>query len=140
MSGPAISRLAAAGAFEVGSPERYVGTVHVARILRAADDSVRAYEVCFAAGGRTVWHAHAREQFLVTLVGGCVVQCVDAPARRLGPGECFRVPAGVQHWHGALPGRAASHLALNAHGPTEWGRPVSDAEFSAAVGLLRLSE
>ena len=80
MSGPAISRLAAAGAFELGSPERYVGTVHVARILRAADDSVRAYEVCFAAGGRTVWHTHAGEQFLVTLGGRCVVQCVDAPA------------------------------------------------------------
>jgi quercetin dioxygenase-like cupin family protein len=136
MSGPAISRFAAAEAFELGSPERYVGTVHLARILRAADDSVRAYEVCFAAGGRSVWHAHAGEQFLVILGGRCVVQCVGAPARHLGPADCFRVPAGVQHWHGALPAGPAAHLALNAHGPTEWGRPVSDAEFSAAVGAL----
>jgi quercetin dioxygenase-like cupin family protein len=126
----------AATAFEPGSPERYSGTVHVARILRAADDTVRAYEVCFAAGGRTVWHAHAGEQFLITIGGRCVVQCADAPARHLGPGDCFRVPAGVQHWHGALPGGAAAHLVLNAHGPTVWGRPVSDAEFSAAAGAL----
>jgi 4-carboxymuconolactone decarboxylase len=136
VSGPAFCRLAGASAFELGSPERYVGKVHVARILRAADDTVRAYEVCFAASGRTVWHAHAGEQFLVGVGGRCVVQCVDAPPRYLGPGDCFRVPAGVRHWHGAPPDGPAAHLALNAHGPTEWGRPVSDAEFSAALGAL----
>ncbi len=135
-SGPAMARLAAPTAFELGRPERYAGTVHVARILRAADDTVRAYEVCFAAGGRTVWHAHAGEQFLVGLGGSCVVQCMDAPPRHLGPGDSFRVPAGLRHWHGALPGGPAAHLALNSHGPTEWGHPVSEAEFSAAVGVL----
>jgi quercetin dioxygenase-like cupin family protein len=129
-------QLAAATAFELGSAERYTGIVHVARILRAADDTVRAYEVCFEAGARTVWHAHTGEQFLVTLSGRCVVQCVDASAHHLGPGDCFRVAAGVRHWHGALPGGAATQLALNAHGPTEWGRPVSDTEFSVAVRML----
>jgi quercetin dioxygenase-like cupin family protein len=133
MSEPAAPRLAAAAAFEAGSPERYTGSVKVARVLRAGDDSVRAYEVCFAPASRTVWHAHSGEQLLVTLRGRCVVQFADAPARHLAPGEAVRVPAGVRHWHGALPEGAASHLALNAHGPTDWGRPVSDAEFSIAV-------
>jgi quercetin dioxygenase-like cupin family protein len=133
---PARPRLTAAAAFEAGSPERYTGNVNVARILRADDDSVRAYEVCFAPGGRTVWHVHAGEQLLVILSGDCVVQCAGAPARHLAPGDSFRVPAGVQHWHGALPTSPASHLALNAHGPTDWGRPVSDAEFSVAAQVM----
>lgn len=135
MSEPAASRLAPAAAFEPGSPERYTGSVSVARVLRADDDSVRAYEVCFAPGSRTVWHAHSGEQLLVILSGRCVVQCADGPAQHLGPGDSLRVPAGKRHWHGALPEGPASHLALNAHGPTDWGPPVSDAEFRIARGV-----
>ena len=136
MSEPATPRLAAAAAFEAGSPERYTGSVILARVLRASDDSVRVYEVCFAPASRTVWHAHAGEQLLVILSGHCVVQCGEAPARHLAPGEGMRVPAGVRHWHGALATGPASHLALNAHGPTDWGRPVSDAEFGVAVRVM----
>ncbi len=136
MTEPAAPRLASAAAFEAGKPERYTGRVDVARVLRAGDDSVRVYEVCFAPGSRTVWHTHAGEQLLVILSGRCVVQCVDAPARDLAPGGTIRVPPGVQHWHGAFPVGPASHLALNANGPTDWGRPVSDAEFSVAVHLM----
>jgi len=133
MSEPGAPRLAPAAAFEPGSPERYTGNVNVARILRAGDDSLRAYEVCFAPGSRTVWHAHSGEQLLVILSGHCVVQCADSAAQQLAPGDSLRVPAGMRHWHGALPDGPASHLALNAHGPTDWGRPVSDAEFRMAM-------
>jgi 4-carboxymuconolactone decarboxylase len=130
---PATPRLADAAAFESGRPERYTGNVGIARVLRARDDSVRAYEVYFAAGARTVWHVHAGDQLLITLSGTCVVECGDAPARFLAPGDSIRVPAGVRHWHGTIPATPASHLALNVHGPTDWGRPVSDAEYLAAV-------
>ena len=133
MTEPAAPRLAEPVAFESGRPERYTGTVNIARVLRALDDSVRAYEVCFAAGARTVWHVHGGDQLLVVLSGTCVVQCGDAPARSLAPGDSIRVPAGVRHWHGAFPAIPASHLALNVHGPTDWGRPVSDAEYLAAL-------
>lgn len=105
----------------------------MARILRSDDDTVRVYEVCFAAASRTVWHIHAGEQQLVGLSGVCVVQWGNAPARHLAPGDSVRVPAGVRHWHGSLAAGPASHLALNMHGPTEWGLPVSDAEFAAAL-------
>jgi 4-carboxymuconolactone decarboxylase len=131
---PAPPRLASAAALEAGDPHRYTGSVRVARVLRAGDDTVRVYEVCFAPGSRTVWHAHTGEQMLVALSGHCVVQIAGAPARRLGPGDSIRVPGGARHWHGALPGGPASHLALNVHGPTEWDRPVSDAEFGEAAG------
>ena len=134
MQSTALPRLAAPGALEDGDPHRYTGTVRIARLLRAKDDSVRVYEVCFAPGSRTVWHVHSGEQMLVTLSGRCVVQIADAAAWCLGPGESVRIPGGVRHWHGAHPGGAASHVALNEHGPTEWGRAVTDAEFGEAVG------
>lgn len=118
---------------EEADPGRYTGPVRIARLLRAGDDTVRVYEVCLAPGSRTVWHVHSGEQMLVTLSGGCVVQLADGPARHLGPGEGIRIPGGVRHWHGASPEAPASHLALNQHGPTEWGRAVTDAEFHEAL-------
>jgi quercetin dioxygenase-like cupin family protein len=127
-------RLAALGTLETGDPQRYSGEVRLARLLQAGDDTVRVYEVCFAPASRTVWHVHAGEQMLVTLIGHCVVQVAGAPARHLRPGEGVRIPAGVRHWHGALPSGPASHLALNQHGPTVWETAVTDAEFSTAVG------
>lgn len=130
----APTRLAAPGALQPGDPLRYTGDVSLARLLRASDDTVRVYEVCFAAASRTVWHVHSGEQILVTLSGHCVVQIAGAPARQLVPGEGIRIPGGVRHWHGALPGGPASHLALNQHGSTDWDRAVTDAEFSAALG------
>lgn len=126
-------RLADVATFEAGRPERYTGSVGVARVLQARDDSVRAYEVCFGMGGRTVWHVHAGDQLLIGLNGTCVVECGDGLPRTLGPGDSIRVPAGVRHWHGSLPGTQASHLALNVHGPTEWDRPVTDAEYGIVL-------
>ena len=134
MQSPAPPRLTLPGALEVADSSRYTGAVRLGRLLRATDDSVRVYEVCFAPGSRTVWHVHTGEQMLVTLTGRCVVQIAGAPARHLTPGESARIPAGARHWHGALPGGPASHIAMNQHGPTEWGTAVTDAEFSTAAG------
>jgi 4-carboxymuconolactone decarboxylase len=129
-------RLASPAALEPADPNRYTGSVRLARVLRAGDDTVRAYEVCFAAESRTVWHVHAGEQMLVALSGQCLVQIADAPPRHLHPGETIRVPGGVRHWHGAMAGGPASHLALNVHGPTEWGPPVTAAEFNEAAASI----
>ena len=137
MPEPAPPRLASPAALEAGDPERYTGSVRLARLLRAGDDTVRVYEVCFAPGSRTVWHVHSGEQMLVALIGRCVVQIADAPVRQLGPGEGIRVPGGVPHWHGAPPDAPGSHLALNVHGATDWGRPVSDTEFSRAAQFMQ---
>jgi quercetin dioxygenase-like cupin family protein len=125
--------LAEARAFETGRPDRYTGAVGVARLLAAQDDSLRVYEVRFAAGARTVWHAHAGEQWLIGLVGFCVVQCAGEVARRLGPGEASHVPAGVRHWHGAEQEAGASHVVMNVVGATTWGAQVGDDEYAAAL-------
>ena len=129
-------RLAEARAFETGRPDRYTGPAAVARLLAARDDSVRVYEVRFAAGARTVWHVHSSEQWLIGLVGFCVVQCAGEAARRLGPGEANHVPAGVRHWHGAGPDTGASHLVLNVGGATAWEAALAADEYAAAVAQL----
>ncbi len=126
------ARLASASAFEAGRPERYTGPAAVARLLAARDDSVRAYEVRFAAGARTVWHVHEGEHWLVGLAGPVLLQCEGAAARWISPGEAARVPPGVRHWHGAGPEQGASHLVLNIVGGTTWDRPVNREEYARA--------
>jgi quercetin dioxygenase-like cupin family protein len=126
-------RLAEAQAFEIGRLDRYTGPVAVARVLAARDDRLRVYEVRFAPGARTVWHVHAGDQWLVGLAGTCLVQCADAMARRVGPGEATLIPAGVRHWHGAGQHSGASHLVLNVVGATTWEAPLTVEEYAAAV-------
>jgi quercetin dioxygenase-like cupin family protein len=129
-------RIAPEHLFEIGQPDRYTGSVSVARLLAASDDSFRVYEVRFAPGARTVWHTHAGGQWLIGLVGLWVVQSASEAARRLGPGEVAYVPAGVLHWHGAKGENGASHLVLNVVGATEWVEPLSAEEYAAVIATL----
>lgn len=126
-------RLAEARTFETGRPGRYTGPVAVARLVAARDDSLRAYEVRFEAGARTVWHSHAGMQWLIGLAGDWVVQCAGERIRRFGPGEATLIPAGARHWHGAGRESGASHLALNVVGATAWEAPLSAEEYAAAL-------
>ena len=126
-------RLAEAEAFEPGRVDRYTGPTAVARVLAANDDSLRVYEVRFAAGARTVWHVHAGDQWLIGLVGSCLVQCSGEAVRHLGPGEATQIPAGVRHWHGAGQQNGASHLVVNVAGATTWEAPLSPDEYAAAL-------
>jgi 4-carboxymuconolactone decarboxylase len=127
------ARLAEPKAFEIGRTERYTGAVSVARLLAARDDSLRVYEVRFAAGARTVWHAHVAAQWLIGLVGPLMVQCTGETVRRLMPGEAILIPPGMRHWHGAGRESGASHLALNEGGDTTWERPLSAEEYAEAT-------
>jgi mannose-6-phosphate isomerase-like protein (cupin superfamily) len=47
--------------------------------------------------GEFVWHDHAdTDDFFLVLKGGLTIEMPDGPVR-LGPGELFVVPRGVQH-------------------------------------------
>jgi quercetin dioxygenase-like cupin family protein len=46
----------------------------------------------------------------------------------LAEGSTLHVPAGVPHWHGALPGEGITQISLSL-GPTTWLEPVSDQDY-----------
>jgi mannose-6-phosphate isomerase-like protein (cupin superfamily) len=47
--------------------------------------------------GEFVWHSHAdTDDFFLVLAGGLVIELPDGPVR-LGPGELFVVPRGLEH-------------------------------------------
>jgi 4-carboxymuconolactone decarboxylase len=116
-----------------GEPTRYTGGVRVAPVAGSEDKTVRLYQVLFAPGARTVWHAHSGEQVLLALDGPFIVQVAGRPAQYVAEGHAARIPPGRRHWHGALPDHEACHLAVNIACTTEWFEPVSDHDYAGAA-------
>ena len=94
--------------------------------------------VSFADGARTAWHTHPYGQILHVLSGVARVQSEGGEVVDVGAGTSVRVAAGENHWHGASPGHAMVHLAIQEIGedgaPVRWGRQVSDAEYRGRAG------
>ncbi len=128
-----LPRLVAAADLVPGVPERFTGAVRVGTVVEMPGSPLSVYEVLFGAGARTVWHRHAGDQILVGLDGECFFQIEGEGRRLLPPGRSVRFPQGVRHWHGAGPEGAASHLALNQAGATEWGGEVSEADYRSTL-------
>lgn len=90
--------------------------------------------VRFSPGSRTAWHRHEKGQTLHVTEGAGIVQSGDGQAILMRPGDTVETPPDVWHWHGALPDRSMSHLALSlAGGDVEWGERVSDCAYRAAT-------
>ena len=103
-------------------PTNFVLPATTQRVLGADDgQAVRLYRVDFEEGARTYWHAHEdAPQLLYGLSGRCVVVDRGGVTLLLGPGDLVVIEAGEEHWHGAAPGGAGAHLAINLGTETRW--------------------
>jgi uncharacterized RmlC-like cupin family protein len=82
----------------------------------------------FNPGARTKWHSHEGGQVLFAETGRLRVQEKGKPAQELAQGATLHVPAGVPHWHGALPDAGITQISLS-FGTTTWMDPVSDSDY-----------
>lgn len=102
-------------------PSNFVPPGTMQRMVGADDgQAVRLYRVSFDEGARTYWHRHDDAQLLFGLSGRCVVVDREGEELALGPGDVVVIDAGEEHWHGAAPGSAGEHLAINLGGETTW--------------------
>lgn len=112
----------------------------VAAVTKIAGDGagprVSVNIIEFAPGARTAWHSHPHGQTLFVLGGRGLVQARGGERTEVGAGDVIHAPPGEEHWHGAAPGEAMTHLAIaeRRDDGTEVVppglRPVSDAEYS----------
>ena len=102
-------------------PNNFVLPATMQRLLGGEDgESVRLYRVSFEEGARTNWHTHNDSQLLFGLSGRCVVVDRDGDEQLLSPGDVVVIEPGLEHWHGAAPGGAGAHLAINVGTETTW--------------------
>jgi len=125
---------------KAANPTYFTGAVWQEPIVTTPADGptpVMALKVIFAPGGRTNWHTHPAGQTLYVLEGEGRVQLRGEPARRIGPGDVVWIEPGEEHWHGAAPERAMTHIAIQ-HvvdgAAVTWLDPVSEADYAAPAG------
>jgi quercetin dioxygenase-like cupin family protein len=104
-----------------------------ATVQRLAHDQtsvpVGVYRVTFSDGSRTNWHTHSGPQWLFIVEGRVRVQVDGSDVQDLQTGDAVVIGPGERHWHGAGPGSAGTHIAVNVNAATTWLEPVRDEEY-----------
>jgi quercetin dioxygenase-like cupin family protein len=122
-----------------GNPDYFTGTVWLDEIAGPeAPGRLRAYRVSFEPGARTAWHTHPHGQVLHVLSGLGLAQRENEAVTTLAPGDTVWIAPRERHWHGAAPGHAMAHLALqeadDSGNHSTWDRQVTDEEYRGDTG------
>jgi quercetin dioxygenase-like cupin family protein len=59
------------------------------------------------------------------------VQAKGSVSQDLEAGDAVVIAPGERHWHGAVPGSAGTHIAVNVNAATTWLEPVSDEDYAS---------
>jgi quercetin dioxygenase-like cupin family protein len=115
-------------------PSYFTGRVRQDPVVEApAPARLRAVVVTFEPGARTHWHTHPLGQTLLVLSGLGRAQTWGGEITEIRPGDTIWIPPGEKHWHGASPGVAMTHLAMQEAldgSPVDWLEPVTDAQYA----------
>jgi len=122
------------------APQQYfTGTVWQDPIAATpAPARVVATRVSFEPGARTNWHTHPLGQTLYVISGVGRVQTKGGPVQEIRAGDVVWIPPNEKHWHGGSPTNGMVHIAMQESldgNYSTWMEPVTDAEYSAKVGL-----
>lgn len=116
------------------NPDYFTGIVWQDPIIMAeAPARLNALMVHFEPAARTAWHTHPLGQTLhVTQGAGLVCLRGEAP-RTIRDGDTVWIPPHVEHWHGAGPDTAMTHIAMQEvkdGTAANWLEHVSDGDFA----------
>ncbi|RRJ34057.1 (R)-mandelonitrile lyase [Halocatena pleomorpha] len=116
-----------------GPDEYFTGDVRIDPLFNPEGDArAAAASVTFEPGARTAWHTHPLGQRLVVTSGCGFVQREDGPIEEVRAGDVVWFPPSEKHWHGAMPDKAMSHIAIQEELDGEavtWLEQVSDDEY-----------
>lgn len=118
-----------------GPAENFTGRVRVDPLFKPDKDiSVSGAYVAFEPGARSAWHTHPAGQRLIVTSGVGLTQQEGQPVQVIRAGDVVSCPAGVKHWHGAVPGSAMTHLAITGivdGKSVNWMEKVTDEQYHA---------
>ena len=122
-----------------GPSDWFTGAVYIDTVAAPSDGSrISASSVHFTPGARTAWHTHPNGQTIWVLEGAGLCQRRGGPVEEIRPGDRVFFEPGEEHWHGAMPTRFMTHIAMLEVGadgtPASWGALVTDEEYGASVG------
>ena len=116
-----------------GPADWFTGQVRIDMLFNpAAPDRVQGASVTFEPGARTAWHTHPLGQTLIVTAGLGRVQRDGGPVEEIHPGDVVYFAPGERHWHGASPGTAMTHIAIQEvldGKMVDWLKHVTDADY-----------
>ena len=117
--------------------ENFTGSVWL-NYLAETDSihNVNIGSVTFEAGARTNWHYHKGGQILLVTEGKGLYQEKDKPIEIIEKGDVIKCPPNIEHWHGATPTEAMTHIAIGTNtniGGAIWLGPVTDDEYNQRI-------
>ncbi len=120
-----------------GPSEWFTGAVYLDPVAAPSGPSrLNAISVHFTPGARTAWHTHPNGQTIYVTEGIGLCQHRDGPVEVIRPGDRVFFEPGEDHWHGAVPDRFMTHLAMlevdDEGNNATWGDHVTDEEYGAA--------
>jgi len=116
-----------------GPEEYFSGDVQVDVLFPANENAhYSAAQVTFQPGARTAWHLHPAGQHLIVTSGIGLTGTRDGNIFEFKVGDSIWCPPDIEHWHGATPHSAMSHVALTGILNGEnvvWKEKVTDEEY-----------
>lgn len=88
--------------------------------------------VSFAPGARTAWHMHPAGQHIIVTKGTALTGTRDGKIIKFKEGETVWCPPDIDHWHGATPDAAMTHLVITGSRDGKnviWKEKVTDADY-----------
>lgn len=118
-----------------GAAEWFTGTVRIDPLFQANDPArATGNSVTFEPGARTAWHTHPLGQTLIVTASFGLVQRWGGPIEEIRPGDVVWFSPGEKHWHGASPGTAMTHIAIQEAldgKVVDWLEHVADEQYQA---------
>lgn len=116
-----------------GPADLFTGEVTVDMLFPANDTAhySGAY-VTFQPGARTNWHWHPAGQHMIVTDGVALTGTREGKVIEFVEGETVWCPVGVDHWHGATPEKAMTHLVITGSKDGKavvWKEKVTDEQY-----------
>ena len=116
-----------------GPSDWFTGSVRIDPLFEAGEPArLTGAAVTFEPGARTAWHTHPLGQTLIITFGTGLVQREGGAIEEVSPGDVVWFPPGEKHWHGATPGSAMTHIAIQEikdGKAVEWLEKVTDEQY-----------
>lgn len=116
-----------------GPEELFTGDVQVEMLFPANETAqYSGARVTFQPGARTAWHLHPAGQHLVVTDGVGLTGTRDGTILEFKAGDTIWCPPDLDHWHGATPDCAMTHLAITGTLNGEnvvWKEKVTDEQY-----------
>jgi quercetin dioxygenase-like cupin family protein len=91
--------------------------------------------VTFQPSARSAWHTHPAGQHIIVTKGVALTGTRDGKVIHFHESESVWCPPDIDHWHGATPDTAMTHLVITASKKGKnviWKEKVSDEQYNAA--------